>query len=98
MGLAGSRVASCCCRRNVLVTERGETVSLTAHEFDAVELESDAGGNFYISPELRAVTQSQPQPSRPRGPPSRSGRHWSRSGRRPDPNGHPPPPPLSDDE
>ncbi|AHM96278.1 myristylated tegument protein [Papiine alphaherpesvirus 2] len=92
MGLAGSRVGPCCCRRNVLVTDRGETVSLTANEFDAVELESDAGGNFYISPELRVVTQPPTQPPRPRGPPSRGDRHWSRSGRRPDPIGDPTPP------
>ncbi|ARS02755.1 myristylated tegument protein [Macacine alphaherpesvirus 1] len=98
MGLAGSRAATCCCRRNVLVTEQGETVSLTATEFDAVELDSDAGGNFYISPELRVVTQPRPQPPRRGGPPSRSGRHWSCGGQRPDPSNRPPSPLMSDDE
>ncbi|AHM95987.1 myristylated tegument protein [Papiine alphaherpesvirus 2] len=93
MGLAGSRVGPCCCRRNVLVTDRGETVFLTANEFDAVELESDAGGNFYISPELRVVTQPPAQqPPHPRGPPSRGDRHWSRSGRHPDHIHYPTPP------
>ncbi|BAP00690.1 myristylated tegument protein [Pteropodid alphaherpesvirus 1] len=65
MGLAYSQV-SACCRRNVIVTDNGESVALTAQEFDSVDIESDLGGNFYISPDLRVITH----------PP----RHWSYSG------------------
>ncbi|BBM13183.1 myristylated tegument protein [pteropodid alphaherpesvirus 2] len=65
MGLAYSQVRACC-RRNVIVTDNGESVALTAQEFDSVDIEPEWGGNFYIAPNLRVVTY----------PP----RHWSHSG------------------
>nr|AQZ57476.1 tegument protein UL11 [Human alphaherpesvirus 2] len=96
MGLAFSGARPCCCRHNVIITDGGEVVSLTAHEFDVVDIESEEEGNFYVPPDMRVVTRAPgPQDRRASDPPSRHTR-------RRDPDVARPPatltPPLSDSE
>lgn len=58
MGLSFSGARPCCCRNNVLITDDGEVVSLTAHDFDVVDIESEEEGNFYVPPDMRVVTRA----------------------------------------
>ncbi|QAU10119.1 UL11 [Human alphaherpesvirus 1] len=96
MGLSFSGTRPCCCRNNVLITDDGEVVSLTAHDFDVVDIESEEEGNFYVPPDMRGVTRA------PRRQRLRSSDPPSRHTHRRTPGGACPatqfPPPMSDSE
>ncbi|UVC67112.1 myristylated tegument protein [Human alphaherpesvirus 1] len=69
MGLSFSGTRPCCCRNNVLITDDGEVVSLTAHDFDVVDIESE--GRCFV-PDMRVVTRAPGrQRLRSSDPPSR---------------------------
>ncbi|ADO13817.1 myristylated tegument protein [Saimiriine alphaherpesvirus 1] len=68
----GQALIRACCRRNTLVTEEGETVSLTEGEFEPVHLQEPDGDGS----DTEREHAPRPQTRKPlRG-------HWSRSGRR----------------
>nr|ADM23549.1 truncated myristylated tegument protein [Human alphaherpesvirus 1] len=96
MGLSFSGARPCCCRNNVLITDDGEVVSLTAHDFDVVDIESEEEGNFYVPPDMRVVTRAPGrQRLRSSDPPSRHTHRRTPGGACPATQFPPPPCPIA---
>ncbi|AQS79205.1 myristylated tegument protein [Ateline alphaherpesvirus 1] len=76
----GQAVTRACCRRNTLVTEAGETVSLTEGEFETVDL-VDTDGESSPASDRRAQRPRSPVRRPPPRPVPRGGRRKS-TGRR----------------
>ncbi|QPO25220.1 myristylated tegument protein [Bovine alphaherpesvirus 2] len=68
MGLTLSCRGSCC-QRDVIVTDQGETVSLTSEDFDLVDISPAQSEEFYLVPverQMKYMVRGEPQTTRSR--------------------------------